>query len=121
MFFPSEKMIPWLEKALDLSYQRHTVLSGNIANADTPEYTPKDLDFTDFLKSELKDSFSGPNPGPPHLEDRKNLQPTLNGNLVDVEKEMVQLTSNRYFYFLASEIMARNINGLRYAIDEGGR
>lgn len=121
MFFPSENVIPWLEKAMDLSYRRHTVLSSNIANADTPGYIPQDVDFKDFLKAELNSTDSGPNPGVPHTQLREHSEPTLNGNKVDMEQEVMRMNSNRFFYFMANEMVSRNLSAIRYAIDEGGR
>ena len=122
MFFPSETMIPWLEKALDMSYRRHGVLAGNIANADTPHYVPHDVEFRDYLEAELDHpGFLGPHPGMPQTKVRGGVEVSLNGNRVDVEQETVRMTSNRLFYELTSEITARKLNGLRYAIDEGGR
>lgn len=122
MFFPSETNIPWLERALDMSYRRHTVLAGNIANADTPEYAPRDVEFTEHLEAELHGrNHLGPNPGLPRAEIRGGVEASLDGNTVDVEKEMVRMTSNRMFYELASEMMNRSLSGLRYAITEGGR
>lgn len=121
MFFPSEKSIPWLERALDMSQRRHDILAGNVANADTPEYKAIDMDFTQYLEAELDEGYIGPNPGLPFAEERGGVEPTLNGNTVDVEKEVVRMTSNKLFYDLTTEIISRNLNGLRYAIDEGGR
>lgn len=34
-----------LEKALNIRAQYHKVLSGNIANVETPNYKEKDIDF----------------------------------------------------------------------------
>lgn len=122
MFFPTEKTIPWLERALDMSYRRHTVLSSNIMNADTPDYAPRDVQFTDYLEAELHgDRHLGPNPGLPSAELRGGAEARLDGNTVDIEKEMVEMTSNKMFYDLASEMISRNFSGLQYAIDEGGR
>lgn len=122
MFFPTETTIPWLERALDMSYRRHTVLAGNIMNADTPEYAPKDVEFTDYLEAELHgDRFVGPNPGLPPTDYRGGVEARLDGNTVDIEKEMVYMTQNKAFYDLAMEMVSRNLSGLQYAIDEGGR
>ena len=122
MIFASEKMIPWLNKGLDLSYNRHSVLSGNIANADTPGYQSRDVDFTEHLRLQLNsvDNF-GPKASAPTPEFREDVPPSLNGNQVDLEIEMVEMTSNRMFYELTFEVISRNFNILRYAIDEGGR
>lgn len=41
------------ETALSLRSQRQTVLASNIANADTPNYKAKDIDFTAALTSAM--------------------------------------------------------------------
>ena len=38
------------EQALKLRAQRNEVLSSNIANADTPNYKARDINFADALK-----------------------------------------------------------------------
>ena len=43
---------------------RHEVLSANIANADTPGYRPKDLDFNAVMKSAVEASANGGAEGP---------------------------------------------------------
>ena len=42
-----------LERALGGSAMRHEVLAGNIANANTPGFVPKDVDFHTALRSAL--------------------------------------------------------------------
>lgn len=42
-----------LDKAMDTSWKRETVISNNIANADTPTYKRKDIDFATALKDEI--------------------------------------------------------------------
>ena len=37
------------EKALDASWLRNEIISGNIANADTPKYKRKDVEFEKIL------------------------------------------------------------------------
>lgn len=115
-----DKLLPWLEKALDLSYQRQSVLSGNLANVDTPGYTPRDIEFKEFLVSELE---AGPEAEgtAPMATARPGAEPGLDGNRVDLDTEMARMTSNRVFYELATEMTSRRLGLLRYAIDEGGR
>jgi flagellar basal-body rod protein FlgB len=38
-----------LERALDLRLARQGVLAGNLANVDTPGFTPRDLDFAEAM------------------------------------------------------------------------
>ena len=42
-----------MDKALDASWQRETVISNNIANADTPGYKRSDVKFQDILLDAL--------------------------------------------------------------------
>ena len=42
------------DKAMDASYRRMEILANNIANADTPTYKRKDIDFQDIFLRELK-------------------------------------------------------------------
>jgi flagellar basal-body rod protein FlgB len=39
-----------LERALDVRLARHNVLAGNLANADTPGFVPRDLDFAAAMR-----------------------------------------------------------------------
>ncbi len=122
MILSGEKILPWLGKALDLSYQRHNIINGNIANADTAGFKARDIDFKQHLIAELQ---HGQNNGPvstsPLAVERYNVEPALDGNTVDLDREVVQMTSNKMFYELTFEVMNRNIGMLRYGIDEGGR
>ena len=42
-----------LNKAASASWEREQLISNNIANADTPGYKRRDLDFESTLESEL--------------------------------------------------------------------
>jgi flagellar basal-body rod protein FlgB len=53
------------ETALSLRAQRQQLLASNIANADTPNYKAKDIDFNSALKGALAKTTSPvPAPGP---------------------------------------------------------
>src|SRR5262249_2187311 len=43
-----------VERSLDVRLLRHGVLAGNLANIDTPEYKPKDVDFN----AAMNDAFA---------------------------------------------------------------
>ena len=42
-----------LDKAADASWKRETIIANNIANADTPTYKRKDIDFKTLLENEM--------------------------------------------------------------------
>ncbi|MGF1510204.1 MAG: flagellar basal body rod protein FlgB [Myxococcota bacterium] len=119
---PPDAITPWLERALDLSAHRGALLSANLANVDTPGYTPSDLDFEAHLRDELRHrGHIGPSHTQPSGRLRFDTEPSLDGNRVDLDTEMTLAAANRTFYQLTTEVLNRNLGLLRYAIDEGGR
>lgn len=119
---PLDGMTPWLEHAINLSARRGSLISSNLANVDTPDYVPTDLDFEEALRAELRHrSHFGPMPGEPMAEADYSVDPSLDGNRVDLDREMTRAMSNRVFYDLGTEAITRRFSMLRYAIDEGGR
>lgn len=116
-----DKLGPWLERALDLSTQRHRALSTNIANVDTPDYTPTDVEFSKYLSRELERPEGMPSLPNPREYERHDVEPGMDGNRVDLDQEVVRMTSNRVFHELATEIVNRRLALLKYSIDEGGR
>ncbi|HTP24436.1 MAG TPA: flagellar basal body rod protein FlgB [Anaeromyxobacteraceae bacterium] len=49
-----------LERALDARLLRHNVLAGNLANADTPGYVPRDVDFAQALREGTQETQDAP-------------------------------------------------------------
>ncbi len=98
-----------LGAALQASSYKNDVIQNNIANADTPNYKKRNVDFESTLKSEL-DSFSMT--GEINFD---NLTPTvesdplsyrLDGNNVDLNVEMVEMYKNSVRYdTLAAAVM----------------
>ena len=126
-----------LEVSLRARAARHEVLSANIANADTPGYRPKDLDFTAVMKSVVEASSTGgaqeghllarasvdiesaiyepEYPNNRHGEDR------LDGNAVGLDSQMALMTENSLGYETSLTFLQRALAGLRYVIGEGRR
>ncbi|MBK9493608.1 MAG: Flagellar basal body rod protein FlgB [Alphaproteobacteria bacterium ADurb.BinA280] len=87
--------------ALSLRQERLKVLASNIANADTPNYKARDIDFAAALKrateaqtpsetlspAQAGASITEPSGEPFGLMYRLPLQPSLDGNTVDAEYE----------------------------------
>jgi flagellar basal-body rod protein FlgB len=94
-----------LHSALDgLSY-RQRVTADNIANADTPGFIAKKVDFEDSLSSALADgSFSrgsGPSTVTPTVSD-STAQVGANGNNVDLANETLTAMQATFSYQLLS-------------------
>lgn len=79
--------------ALQLRQQRMTMLASNIANAATPNYKAKDLDFGAALKAaESGTSIDSA------VRYRVPIQPSLDGNTVELATEQTAFAENAIAY-----------------------
>ncbi|NMM28512.1 MAG: flagellar basal body rod protein FlgB [Glaciimonas sp.] len=102
------------EASLNLRAQRQQLLASNIANADTPNYQARDIEFSSALKNALSRSgessvglaktdvahFSGKSDGlggVPLLY-RPVQQGSIDGNTVDMDVERTQFADNAIRY-----------------------
>jgi flagellar basal-body rod protein FlgB len=127
-----------LTTAIRLRAARHEVLAANIANADTPDYRPRDLKFDGVLQALAR--TDGPPAGvqggrlvltsthPWHLRSAHNSslvteeeggKGKLDQNRVDIDREMTQLAENGLMHEASVTLLSRTLSGLRYAISEG--
>ncbi|MEW5967812.1 MAG: flagellar basal body rod protein FlgB [Pseudomonadota bacterium] len=115
-------------QALRLRDQRQQVLASNIANADTPNYQARDLDFRASLQSALKGATASAGvklaaPGPGHLNGtpgvagagllyRTPSQGNVDGNTVDIDAERAAFSDNAIHYEFNLTRLNRQIQGL---------
>lgn len=111
-----------LDRALDVSMQRHALLAGNIANVDTPGYQPRDLTFQGALESAVQE-VRGPSgatelagPSAPEVYTRPEVTDTLDGNGVDIDREVARLADNSLRYRATLELARRRYALVRDAI-----
>lgn len=126
-----------LAKSLDMRLQRHNLTSANIANAETPGYMAKKMDFEGELTRALQmEGIPGvESSSPDHfpavqgavnrvsadIYDNPDINVTNDKNTVDLEKEMATLTENSIIYKAAIELMRKKMASLKYAVTEGGK
>jgi flagellar basal-body rod protein FlgB len=79
--------------ALGVRAQRMAMLASNIANASTPNYKARDLDFSDALK---RASSGETMAGAMHY--RVPLQASLDGNTVELATEQTAFAENAIAY-----------------------
>ena len=114
--------------------QRQKILAQNIANANTPDYKPNDLEKVNFaavLKNLTGDSAAQLTPtttSAMHLpatnlpetaksqQVKKTYDVTPTGNAVVMEEQMVNSTENMADYSLMTSLYQKNINMLRIAL-----
>lgn len=113
-------------EALALRSQRNEILASNIANAATPNFKAKDLDFDQMLTSKM--GFGSVNvtdkrhfemsigPNEQGVKFRQNITPSMDGNTVELHVEQMQFSENVMKYQTSLEFLNRKISGLMSAI-----
>ena len=123
-----------IDKALGISPQvlalrmkRMNLLTANIANADTPNYKARDIDFRAAMASATASqarmdatnarhiALSGGSEQPP-VKYRRPLQESTNGNTVDAQSEHAAFMENAMRYQASIQLLDNRINGIKKAI-----
>ena len=104
-----------LEQYMTLLSVRQKLVASNIANADTPDYHTKDIDF----EAEFRQSLSTPDAAPA-VTDVTGLRVKADGNNVDLDREARMLSENTIRFSIASNLLRGNIKSIRMAITGGG-
>jgi flagellar basal-body rod protein FlgB len=131
-----DQYLSFNETALSLRAQRQELLASNIANADTPNYKARDIDFSSALQSALagKGATGGPlattaqnhigrgkpsgdmlSNGTPVMY-RGEVQGNVDGNTVDMDVERNQFTDNAVRYEAGLTMISHQIKNLLTAI-----
>ena len=119
-------VFPALQDLLSWTSKRQQALGANLANMDTPGYSSKDYSFDQQLATIEMASTSGRHITP--LQDSSparlyevDSKAKPNGNNVDLEREMSEITKNGLEYITLLQYLNQKIRTLRSAISEGGK
>lgn len=120
------------EQALTVREKRAEVLANNLANADTPNFKARDLDFAALLKGQLSmadregmglnRTVSAHQRGIAGEDDipgmvyRVPLQPSLDGNTVDEQVEQAAYARNALEFQASFTMLNRRFKGLISAL-----
>ncbi len=110
-----------LRQVLDLRQQQMSLISGNLANADTPGYRARELDFANILEGVVRDAEAGDAVAMERVEVIEHLPVTwaLDGNSVSAEHEAAKLVANRTVYEALAVGVGKHLALLRYAASDG--
>jgi len=107
-----------LKKMLDVCTLRHRIIANNIANVDTPGYKRTTVIFEEKLRSLLKRGLNA--------EKIREIQPQIyidetstwreDFNNVDIEKEMVRLSTNTLRYSIYAQLIEKKLQMIKQAI-----
>lgn len=129
-----DPVIGALNTSLNLRLMNQNVISANVANADTPGYKAKTMEFETALRDALGVGDKTPpaetdpkhithratDPVAPEIYDDPNGVESLDGNTVDRAAEMAKMAENQILYDASAEMLKRKLAMLKYSITEGG-
>lgn len=118
-----DRHLAFQQAALNTRAYRQEILAANIANADTPHFKARDIEFKEALMGALHGKINplalsttsqrhidaaSPAPLDPHLKYRTETQSAVDGNTVDMDVERAAFAENSVQY----EASLTFINGL---------
>ena len=120
--------VPDLKKYLDLASFRHKLITGNVANASTPGYRSRDIDFqAEFERisgrsNALVGSMTHPNhlatgnniERAPEIDQAKIVEGDLNG--IDIDSEISHLAQNELRFTIGARLLKSKFESLRKVI-----
>jgi flagellar basal-body rod protein FlgB len=106
-----DRLAGQLEQYMDLLSTRQKLVASNIANADTPGYRTRDIDF----QFELQNAVAGE----PQTREVAGLQMKNDGNNVSLDRESRLLAENALRFNVAANLLKVQIQSIRSAIKEG--
>ncbi len=132
---PLDNQMQLLSKVLDLRAEKAQVISANIANAETPGYSPSVFDFEQDLSNAIKQagsidlSTSHAN----HISigsanfssvvgkiiEVPGEVPIGDENGVSVEQEMIALSENEILYETSTQLLNKKLSLLKHVISGG--
>ena len=101
--------------ALRISAQRTELIANNLANADTPNFKARDLDFRRAL-SAAEGNASGAAVSGNALQYRVPLAPSLDGNTVEEQVEQANFAQNAVRYQATLSFLSAKFRGLMTAL-----
>jgi len=108
------------KKMLDATVLRHEAIASNLANIETPNY--RRLDLAPDFNQQLQQAMSAGNPTQVgQLHPKLAVDPSAHangrdGNTVQLESELVQLSQNTVAHALETQLVSSHLSRLRMAV-----
>ncbi|MBT5302963.1 flagellar basal body rod protein FlgB [Planktomarina temperata] len=112
--------------ALNLRSKRNEILASNIVNSATPNFKARDIDFNQALQARMDVGpvnvsnerhfkfYTGS--GDEAAQFRQSINPSVDGNTVELHVEQMQFSENVMRYQTSLEFLNRKFSGLMSAI-----
>jgi len=108
------------KRMLDATMARHDAIAANIANAETPRY--QRVDLAPSFRAELQSAVVGQDAArlsslrPQIVKDSRALAVNRDGNTVNLERELVELSQNTLEGTIQTRLVTGALAKLRMAI-----
>lgn len=129
----TDKTLKAMTTALNFREMRQKLITSNIANANTPGFKAKKMDFEEALARALdvdgqmkmgatdgrhfNVGSGGFNNLQPEIYENPNGVVSEDGNTVDVEAEMAVMTENKLMYDALVQLINKKMGIMKYAIN----
>jgi flagellar basal-body rod protein FlgB len=100
-----------VERYMNLLSTRQKLVAANIANADTPGFKTKDIDFQSELQSQVSNSNT-------NVMEVPGLVTKNDGNNVSVDREARLLAENALRFSIATNLARSDLSTVKMAIEE---
>jgi flagellar basal-body rod protein FlgB len=110
-----------LEQVLDLRSRQHELIATNLANADTPGFTAREIPFETMLTQVMEGAINEQPMSEADFEPREiEADPWVrDGNSVNPEREATKMSSNSLLYNAVSTATSHRLSMLRFAASNG--
>jgi flagellar basal-body rod protein FlgB len=124
-------MVGRLRTVLDLRQLQHSVTAANLANANTPGFKAKVVEFDQLLEQVMSGSaplqttdarhvaVSGGSAAHPQFTELEAAPWSVDGNSVLAERESARLNANALMYEAVSRGLDRHLQLLKFAVSDG--
>ena len=122
----NDRFFPIVENMLDWTAKRQQTISANLTNIDTPGYKAKDVSFSEYMQHLELEKTSSSHLAPVTQNNSMRIyevggEEKQNGNTVDLDREMTELSKNGLQYIALIQFLNQKIRTLRSAINDGGK
>ena len=105
-----------MERFLDMTALRQSLISSNIANVDTPGYRTRDIDF----EKEMQKAVAAPEASPrPAVREISGLVERPDHNNVSIDRESMALAQTQLQFQVGVALLKQEFKRLVTAITEG--
>jgi flagellar basal-body rod protein FlgB len=120
-----DRTLDLLQRSLDLRTTQHQVLSHNIANSATPQYTPKEVPFQKILEQSFGQSpmvqLVRTHPGHLPEADLSGVEIENADHEVSLDEEMAKLAENNLRFQAGVQALVKKFEAMRITLIEGGK